>query len=56
MLQDVFDDAQLAVRDERLLAGPAGTRKTTAITQLIMGHEDTLRLRHPDVGPRMPMS
>ncbi len=25
------------------------------IEQLIMGHEDVLRLRRPDVGPRMPM-
>lgn len=38
-----------------IVTGPAGTGKTTAITQLGKAHELAVRLRQPGSGPRMPV-
>jgi hypothetical protein len=38
-----------------MISGPAGTGKTTAITQLGRAHELLDRARHPGVGDRIPV-
>jgi len=51
----VLNRAQLSARRGLVVSGPAGTGKTTAITQLGKAHELATRLRHPQSGPRMPV-
>lgn len=51
----VLNRHQLSARRGLIVTGPAGTGKTTAITQLGKAHELALRLRHPQGGLRMPV-
>lgn len=51
----VLNRHQLSARRGLIVAGPAGTGKTTAITQLGKAHELALRLHHPQSGLRMPV-
>jgi hypothetical protein len=46
---------QTSARRGLILTGPAGTGKTTAITQLGKVHEHTSRRRDPQPGPRLPV-
>lgn len=50
----VLNRQQLSARRGLIVTGPAGTGKTTAITQLGKAHELAVRLRQPDPGLRMP--
>lgn len=46
----VLNCHQLSARRGLIVTGPSGTTKTTAITRLIVGHGDALRLRPPISG------
>ncbi|RKT88111.1 DNA transposition protein, AAA+ family ATPase [Saccharopolyspora antimicrobica] len=51
----VLNRRQVSARRGLIVTGPAGTGKTTAITQLGRAHELGVRLRNPIKGPRIPV-